>query len=529
MRSWPPKCKSNMLHQLTHSPSGNGLRYLRWLSLLAAVLETAGTVASAGSPPQVTIVQPLPGAAAVPDAESVIVEVRDEAPVSDLNVRYLFNGSPPPKGWVAIGRMDEGRHLRVELAFVLTINEDYMFEAMATDAEGLMSSARIYFDTFDPNRIVIEAEDYNYDSGLFIDSPNLTPEGVPEEYAYWDRTGVAGVDFHDMSSAPGSSNTYRSDDAVGLERSDDFVRQWFQHWGGEEAGIHDYSVAGVRAGEWLEYTRTFGALAFKVRLRQRVEELPLSASVLEQAVTNDTVRSLVPLGVFLNRPNDGLYRTVPLTDGVGVNEVVFRPNGVATVRLRQLTDDPSGEAIAHNFLVFFPVENPGILVPLIAEVRPWPGETVPAGEHQIRAVIVNRDTAVNVSSVVLKLNGTQVEASIEPLDNGVTVSHLATGLERGSTNRIELSFQDTWGTMQTESWEYAISAEGMPRLESAATVEGPYALEPGTAVDLEARTVRVAVPLETRFYRLTVTGESQPLRIESIQVEAGEVVLSYTW
>jgi hypothetical protein len=87
--------------------------------------------------------------------------------------------------------------------------------------------------------------------------------------------------------------------------------------------------------------------------------LPLSVTGLEQAVTNDTVRSLVPLGVFLNTPNDGLYRTVPLTDGPGRNEVAVRFDGVATVRLRQLTDDPTGEAVAHNFLVFIPVESIG--------------------------------------------------------------------------------------------------------------------------------------------------------------------------
>jgi hypothetical protein len=111
----------------------------------------------------------------------------------------------------------------------------------------------------------------------------------------------------------------------------------------------------------------------------------MSVTGLEQAVSNDTVRSLIPLGVFLNTPNDGLYRTVPLTDGVGRNEVVYRPNGVATVRLRQLTDDPEGESLAHNFLVFIPVENPGLLRPLIAEVRPRPGETVPHGNYEIGA------------------------------------------------------------------------------------------------------------------------------------------------
>ena len=234
---------------------------------------------------------------------------------------------------------------------------------------------------------------------------------------------------------------------MGLERSDDFARQWFLQWGGAEAGIHDYSVAGVREGEWLEYTRTFGAQAFKVRLRQWVGGLPMTVTGLEQAVTNDTVRSLVPLGVFLNTPNGGLYRTVPLTDAVGRNEVVFRPNGVATVRLSQLTEVSEGGSLAHNFLVLIPVENPGVLRPLIAEVHPWPGEKVSAADHEIRAVIVNRDTAVNVGTIQLKLNGVVVGAVVEPGESGATASVRSNGVGAGidEPGRAELSgyFGDT--------------------------------------------------------------------------------------
>ena len=307
---------------------------------------------------------------------------------------------------------------------------------------------------------------------------------------------------------------------MGLERSDDFARQWFLQWGGAEAGIHDYSVGGVRSGEWLEYTRTFGAQAFKVRLRQWVAGLPLSVTGLEQAVTDDAVRSLIPLGAFLNAPNDGLYRTVPLTDGVGRNEVVFRAEGVATVRLKQLTDASEGGSLAHNFLVFIPVENPGLLRPLIAEVRPWPGETVPAGDHAIGAVMVDRDTAVNVGTVELKRDGLQVEALVQPGEGMVTVTYPVTGLGSGSTHQVELRFTDSLGAVQTESWSYLVSGDGVPRLESAAEVVGPYAGEVSAVVDLEAQTIRVAAPSQPRFYRLSVTGgiEPGPLRIESTRI-----------
>ena len=76
-----------------------------------------------------------------------------------------------------------------------------------------------------------------------------------------------------------------------------------------------------------------------------------------------------------------------------------------------------------------------------------------------------------------------------------------------------------------------MSDDGVPRLESAVEVIGPYVREPSAVVDLEARTIRVAAPAQPRFYRLSVTGGTGPgpVRIESVRMENGEVVLNYGW
>ena len=337
---------------------------MKWNVLLFAALALVQPSQAANTPPSITILQPPAGASCLPPTESIVVVVQDDRPVTIEQVLYLLNGSSLSAGWAICERTDEGRTLRIEHAWALSANEDYVYEMHVTDTDGATNSARIYFDTFDPSSVFIEAEDYNFGGGRFIDSPNLTPEGVPDQYAYSGSVGRGGAGFSRHVLRARFSEHVPASDPVGLERSNDFARQWFLLAGRAEAGIHDYSVAGVRAGEWLEYTRTFGAQSFKVRLRQWVAGLPLSVTGLEQAVTNDLVRSLVPLGVFLNTPNGGWYRTVPLTDGVGRNEVVFRADGVATVRLKQLTDDPEGESLAHNFLVFIPVENVGILRPI---------------------------------------------------------------------------------------------------------------------------------------------------------------------
>ena len=113
----------------------------------------------------------------------------------------------------------------------------------------------------------------------------------------------------------------------------------------------------------------------------------------------------------------------------------------------------------------------------------------------------------------------------------VTVRYPVTGLGPGSTNVVELQFADNVGVEQTESWRYTIAGDGVPRLESAAEVVGPYAGEVSAVVDLEEQTIRVAAPSQPRFYRLSVRGgfEPGPVRIESTRVENGEVVLNYGW
>ena len=146
------------MYPVTPSLSKTGrMRTFGYPTATLLFLTAAMSSGVAGAPPTVEIQQPAAGAAAILETDSIIVQFEDDEPLSDQGLSLLLNGSWPQRGGIAISRMDEGRQLRVELAFTLTVNEDYVFEAIVEDAEGLTNSARIYFDTFDPNRIVIEA------------------------------------------------------------------------------------------------------------------------------------------------------------------------------------------------------------------------------------------------------------------------------------------------------------------------------------------------------------------------------------
>jgi hypothetical protein len=488
---------------------------------------------AADTPPLVSILNPGAGASFVAPTESLVVQVQDDQPVPAEKLTLLLNGSRPTSGFFSVSRTDDGRTLRLELARALSGNMDYVFQATAADSAGATATAEIYFDTFDPNSIVVEGEDYNFQSGKFIDSPEVTPEGAPSENAYWGKTATPEVDFHDATTNPGSSaNPPRPEDAVGTDRATDFLRQKFSLAGGPENNVQDYAVRHVRKGEWLNYTRNFVVGAYEARLRESVLGLQQSATVLNLLLTGATneTQTTVPLGVFLSPDTAGRYRTIPLTDGLGKNKVLVRLGGEKTVRLAQETDDPTGESIWQNFLIFIPAADPGVLGPVVARVSPLPGETVQAASLAIAATIVNRDRAVNPDSIRFQVNGSSVKPSVWPGGAEVSVTFAPPSLPpSGSTNVLKLRFADTAGVEQIAEWTFVFLLSGVPQLESAATVTGPFVPDDSAVVDPQTQTIRATRVAPTMFYRLGLAGaaNSPSLTIDSIKLQDTEVVFRY--
>jgi hypothetical protein len=70
----------------------------------------------------------------------------------------------------------------------------------------------------------------------------------------------------------------------------------------------------------------------------------------------------------------------------------------------------------------------------------------------------------------------------------------------------------------------AAPSDTAPTLQSASTVNGTYGDEAAATVDDTAKTITVSLPAGSRFYRLRACG---PLTINSIEVQGGNLVLSY--
>ena len=75
----------------------------------------------------------------------------------------------------------------------LVSNTIYNISISATNTAGLVTAAGSRFDTFSPNNFVVYSEDYDYQSGQFIQNPVPSTNAGPT--SYWGLLGVSNIDY----------------------------------------------------------------------------------------------------------------------------------------------------------------------------------------------------------------------------------------------------------------------------------------------------------------------------------------------
>lgn len=217
-------------------------------------------------------------------------------------------------------------------AYSAVITVTGMNGAVATTA---LAPTPVSFDTFSADSYAWEVEDYDYNSGLFIDNPQVN--------AYFGFSGTAGVDFFKAGS--GGNPTYRGD-AVGTEACGDTVRSQYSG-----TGYTDYDVNWTGAGDWFNYTRTYPTGKYNVYLRAASPSSGMTMGL--QRVTSGwgtSTQTTNNLGAF-TIPNTGgwqSYAWSPLTDSNG-KLVTVALGGTNTLRLAVTSGGPN-----LNFLLLAP-------------------------------------------------------------------------------------------------------------------------------------------------------------------------------
>ncbi len=208
---------------------------------------------------------------------------------------------------------------------VLQPNAIHTSVILVTNANSVGISRTNRFDTFDPGNYMVEAEDFDYGSGLFIDNP-APGQGVPAGYLAAD--GLPGIDFN-HTTADGEQFGYRAAPNIPTERTSDYLRQKFV-----DAGANDYNLGWFGDGDWGNYTHTYPAGNYIVYGRFAGNggySMYLEKVVSGAGTTNQVTQRLGRWGAVGRGWQT--YDWVPLTDEGLAAPTIVSLGGVSTLRI----------------------------------------------------------------------------------------------------------------------------------------------------------------------------------------------------
>lgn len=266
----------------------------------------------------------------------------------------------------------------------LTSNQLYHAAIRLVESGGKASTNEFWFDTFSESYLtnsakVVEAEDYNYNSGQYQDDPPPSGYTITDGtqvngsgVGYLDLMGTANVDFRDQRTSPETSfRDYRFYDPPGTwsgvwyyqtDAGYTLVKTNDVRWQKSIAlDLPDYHICQTRGGEWLNYTRDFPTNRYHVYLRlscRDAQDIVLSEVTSDRTQTNQTT---VPLGRFRAVPTGhmSIFRYFRLVNDSG-NPVALNWGGTKTFRLTMdgPEQDLTNNSFVLNYLFFVPAPPP---------------------------------------------------------------------------------------------------------------------------------------------------------------------------
>ena len=243
---------------------------------------------------------------------------------------------------------------------------------------------------------VIEAEDFNYDRGRFIDDPAV---GV-----FADKglvAGAAGIDFKENSPTERPPGEYR----VSRVGSSGLPQTAISGDAERVGGVAEFDLSAVELGEWVNYTRTFPAGIYRVTAQVQAVDLADQFIARLEKVTSDPKapnQFTAACGAFLGRNASNFYGPLELTDVSGT-PVTVALDGEETLRLSNQIG-----SFNINFLTFTPV-NTANPMPRVDIATPANGSGImPGTDLDITLVPVNPDSVSAVQILANSSGGEEI-------------------------------------------------------------------------------------------------------------------------
>ncbi|HEV2437577.1 MAG TPA: hypothetical protein VG077_16410 [Verrucomicrobiae bacterium] len=297
--------------------------------------------------------------------------------VATNNIQTYINGVSAPETFTG-----SSSNWTVSVSLNGVANQpNVAFSISAVDNNGLSNGVAGTFDTFSQNNMMIEAGDFDFNSGQWIDNPLETATTVALTNSYYGYPGnnlanaaVSGVDFSTTNTTTAETYLYRFDGngpggfaAAGTEVTSDFLRsklinmgptavQPFEYVPGEAVPMTntDFDVGWWPPGTWLNYTRTFPSNSYVVYGRL-ASDTPYSGATmaLVTAGRGTPSQTTQTLGTFSDANASGFqsWHWVPLmTNG---QLAVVTLSGVQTLKVTAPPGSATGSMNGH-FYMFVP-------------------------------------------------------------------------------------------------------------------------------------------------------------------------------
>jgi hypothetical protein len=223
-----------------------------------------------------------------------------------------------------------------------------------TNSVGVSSSITKTFDTFDVNNYIVEANDYDYNGGLFIDDPvptgniNTSGTGILATNSYFDTPGdiansiaLSNIDYYVQSDQTfaGGNNWYRAD-RQGSAPSGDYVRPKFlaAQTALKDANIGPFQTGYTSTGDWLNYTRHYPAGMYNIWGRIAGGAGPWKGTTISMVTSGvgTTNQTLEYLGSFADPNANGWesFHWIPLVNtNTSVTSLVTLTGDQTTLRV----------------------------------------------------------------------------------------------------------------------------------------------------------------------------------------------------
>jgi hypothetical protein len=208
---------------------------------------------------------------------------------------------------------------------LLQSNTTYNASITVTDAFNFSANFSTYFETtwigIPPILYLWEAEDFDFNSGSYVDFPDLCNAGG-DNNCYFGKVGTPGVD--EQNGGESVTHLYRAADAMNIDISGDYLRENLFL-----ADRTDYAINPFDGTEWVDYTRDFTNGTYWVIGR-------LASGTTPGSLTMSVVNGGTPteLGTFTinNAPGWTTFENVFLIDTNG-NKANVKLDGVTTLRV----------------------------------------------------------------------------------------------------------------------------------------------------------------------------------------------------